>query len=113
MHRLNKYRAFDNVLQKFLTLEETNAYPLEALLIPGTITFTQFTGFKDKKKNEIYEGDIVDDGEKAWRILFSEGTFVGWGPGRWRPLRQFIGHGTAYIEIVGNCFENPRIEVCR
>ena len=74
----------------------------------------QFTGLKDKQGKEIYEGDIVHD------EVFDEICEIGFGQcscgmgdeyGAWgfylkRKKYNSLLDDSAYIEIIGNIFEN-------
>lgn len=87
------------------------------------LIFQQFTGLKDSKNKEIYEGDIikyiyasfdsffeVNRGE----IQFLEGSFVSFDkdepgdpPGRYDIF--FDKYTFRDLEIIGNIFENPEL----
>lgn len=70
----------------------------------------QYTGLKDMKGKEIYEGDIVIHHSKMCKIIFNveEARFV---------LRDdefeleipFTNNNNKRMEIVGNIYENPEL----
>lgn len=108
MKRVMKFRAYDTVLKRMLTPEEVENYPLAALEISKTVIFDEYAGYSDSDKKEIYEHDFIEtkEGERL-KVIFSEGTFVAYRPGQWRPMRMFAGHGAFYAKVIGNCHENP------
>ena len=90
----------------------------------------QYTGLKDKKGKEIYEGDIVikttPDNDDFGEDSISEPVEVIWIMHKWmftdkkyRPMGK--GHWThyaslsscvelgSYFEIIGNIYENPEL----
>jgi uncharacterized phage protein (TIGR01671 family) len=79
----------------------------------------QYTGLKDKKGNEIYEGDIVISenkislGEDAWEIIFEKGAFMIKRENEYIPLYQIGTKNTILeddkIKIIGNIYENPEL----
>jgi uncharacterized phage protein (TIGR01671 family) len=67
----------------------------------------QYTGLKDKKNKEIYEGDLVefedqDDiaPESSWiaAIQFKDGCFVPW-----------LSLESRTVKVIGNIYENPEL----
>ena len=63
-------------------------------------TIGQFTGFYDKNKKEIYEGDIIKGLCRNWVVFFQEGLFK-------TKVGQYLLEGE--FEIIGNIHENPEL----
>lgn len=67
------------------------------------VKLMQYTGLKDKNGKEIYEGDIITDGQGDKRtIVFRNGWFCAE-----YPSGQLYMPSEMYREIIGNIYENP------
>lgn len=75
----------------------------KGILVPvADSVIMQFSGCWDHNDNPVYEGDVLLAYEKNWKVVFNEGAFVAWGPGRYRAIRMMW-----MPKIIGNMFENP------
>ena len=67
-------------------------------------TVGQFTGLKDKRDKEIFEGDVV---EGLSLRNFKVKEVVNWDKFQWFP---FAGHwGLRDFEVIGNIYSNPEL----
>ena len=71
------------------------------------VVFLQYTGLKDSKGKEIYEGDILLTDKAGWKakVVFSASAFI---------LLDSSGRFSAEpdwdkCEIIGNIYENPEL----
>lgn len=65
----------------------------------------QYTGFIDKNKIDIYEGDIIKDKHnQIWEIIYDEGCFTGMGDDEYFHIWIIDTP-----EIIGNIHENPEL----
>ena len=76
------------------------------------IKLTQYTGLKDMKGKEIYEGDILFEsfGEKYYKVVFENGSFRAEFEGDFEEhsfdLIDVVAQG---CEVVGNIYENSEL----
>ena len=80
-------------------------------------TVCQFTGMKDCKDNEVWEGDILQDVDYdyiKYVIIFGEGTFLARKEGHYTgiPLHECVGSlgndVITYAKVVGNKFDKEK-----
>jgi uncharacterized phage protein (TIGR01671 family) len=130
MKREIKFRAWDNY--------QNCMYDWNDLNLPSSMTFIdycngknhyiklmQYTGLKDKNGVEIYEGDVLLDGEHTFRVYDTTGGFTikasVWRKDLkdavhsdlliWEPLTdaQLQSYIKQSCEIIGNIHENPEL----
>lgn len=73
----------------------------------GIDILLQYTGLKDMREKEIYEGDILFEsfGEEYFKVVFKDGSFRLKTGGCSLPLKEY-----AHIcEVVGNIYKNPEL----
>ncbi|OFW04370.1 MAG: hypothetical protein A3I61_11110 [Acidobacteria bacterium RIFCSPLOWO2_02_FULL_68_18] len=71
----------------------------------------QFTGFKDTKSVEIFEGDIVNKEDILYQIQMKDGTWELTAlPDDQYPGFDFpVAHWCERVAVVGNLHENPEL----
>ena len=76
------------------------------------IELMQYTGLKDKNNKEIYEGDVLSNGndEKPYKVIFENGSFRAEFEGDFEEhsfdLIDVVAQG---CELVGNIYESPEL----
>lgn len=84
------------------------------------IVLMQSTGLKDKNGKEIFEGDIVTDGDVTSDIKYHQtlgfymigkyGFSVPFGQGvDVEYFEEFADHVSKIFEVIGNIYENPEL----
>jgi len=100
-----KFRAWDGLRMTLTGISFSNS--TGSVLIPPRWILMQYTGLKDKKGKEIYEGDIVK-GKFMYKVEW-------YHLGRWYviPLsnRGFCHTPDIWneYEVIGNIYENPEL----
>lgn len=127
MNREIKFRAWDNLQNKFLfpypdgfdILGETTCFDLIGQQLKAftpnkttlerlnDVEITQFTGLKDKNGKEIYEGDIVVYGnDEPQEVVFKNQQFcISFEDYGEVTLRVFDDQNK--WRVIGNIYENP------
>ena len=104
-----KFRIWDINARKWL-----KSFNIDLLDIPkfNLAEVNQYIGLKDKNEKEIYEGDILSDGnnDKPYKVIFENGSFRAEFEGDFEEysfdLIDVVAQG---CEIVGNIYENPEL----
>lgn len=117
MNREIKFRAWDieeNEMLSDVSIQDDTWDMLNEFLKykRDELIFSQFTGLFDKNGVEIYEKDLVDDGngmgigivefiDSAYRVNYKNG-FAKW-------FFDYLKNERVHIEVVGNTYENPEL----
>ena len=100
-----KFRAWDKINKMWLKRFNVNLLNIGDL---SNVEIMQYTGLKDIAGDEIYEGDIVKDVSDGilGYIEYSDGGFVV----IYDDIAEKLNTDeSAYLEVVGNIFENPEL----
>jgi len=109
MSREIKFRAWDEFYRKFVFhgdgLEDMEAF--WRIVKHGSearrdVPIMQFTGLHDKNGKEIYEGDIVREGNRVMAVEWKA------GPAPWEPTLNYYDDPEDF-EVIGNIYENPQL----
>lgn len=98
-----KYRAWNSEtkeIEVFNTYEEISELFLVLSADDGFYSIMQSTGLKDKNGKEIFEGDIITNGQNVMFIADCA------------DLAEFeadVKEIEDFIEIIGNIYENPEL----
>lgn len=115
-----KFRAWDKINKEMFNVESINFQ--ERRVYRDVVSYRdfndieliQYTGLKDKNEKEIYEGDILSNGnnEKPYKVIFENGSYRAEFEGDFDEysfdLIDIVAQG---CEVVGNIYENPELMV--
>ncbi len=111
MQRIIKFRVWD---KRFPVMNYSNQYSSLAGFFSDFEKFEvmQYTGLKDSKGKEIYEGDIVNDGERIIAVCWSD-KFASFclDSRRWM-FTHFFAEAVdpeKDCEVIGNIYENSEL----
>ena len=104
-----KFRIWDINARKWL-----KSFNIDLLDIPkfNLAEVNQYTGLKDKNNKEIYEGDVLSNGndEKPYKVIFENGSFRAEFEGDFEEYSFYLIDIVAqHCEIVGNIYQNPEL----
>lgn len=101
-NRIYKFRAWDKDKKVIIGWDYICNIGIDHFFDNRGIELMQYTGLKDKKNVEIYEGDIVSSDK-----MFGE---VVWGyQASWGIHGKVIEKDWDKCEVIGNVFENPEL----
>ena len=108
-----KFRAWDKLNKEMINFESINFQ--ERRVYKDTVSYRkfndielmQYTGLKDMKGKEFYEGDILFEsfGEEYSKIVFDNGSFRAEVDECSLDLEDYSN----ICEVVGNIYENPEL----
>lgn len=103
-----KFRAYSSISEGFI--EPIVIDGLTGRLVDGNATLSQFTGLKDVKGKEIYEGDkILLNSQVPLIVEYRDDCFVmvdEYGK-MYAALSYGIINNRHTVEVTGNIFESP------
>jgi hypothetical protein len=74
------------------------------------VSLSQSTGLKDGKGVDIYEGDVVSDGQVTYAVEFKDGEFYLKNLSRGMNLRMHSVSNVLFSpEVIDNIYDNPEI----
>lgn len=121
-----KFRAWDKtskIMVDVINLDLQGGNFITTMITPGKPTeqwtntndmleLMQYTGLKDKNGKEIYEGDVLKQGEKLAPcyvdFYLNKAQYRLARKNLWAGL-AFTEKSTAKIEVIGNLYENPEL----
>lgn len=84
----------------------------EWYLMGGGVELMRFTGLKDRNGVDIYEGDIIKDGDQNCEVVFGKKA-LGFGyhfqyKTNWNTVNKFYRLNSK-LEVIGNIYETPEL----
>ena len=101
-----RFRAFSLETKKMQNWDFINDVKnIHKLLSLSHVVVMQFTGLKDYKGKEIYEGDIILGYTRPHTVIWYDGAFYLSHKNSSIRLSRTCGK----IEIIGNIYQNPEL----
>lgn len=72
-------------------------------------TIGQFTGLLDKNGKEIYEGDILNNGQRNYLVCWNEERGAWWLKNKDLIYTQPLGFLSTELFIIGSIHDNPEL----
>lgn len=69
----------------------------------------QFTGLLDKNGKEIWEGDVLSDGESRMAVKFENGAFIFDDDMYEDRNGDNVASWNSHFEVIGNIYSNPEL----
>ena len=107
--RAIKFRAFDNDKKEMITVFDSDKTDKAIALFmnDSQLDLMQYTGLKDSKGIEIYEGDILNVEGDIMEVVFTDAAFKPYA--HKKKAYHFMIHIQKYCEVVGNIYENKEL----
>jgi uncharacterized phage protein (TIGR01671 family) len=124
-HREIKFRLWDFEKKKMIypSLSHNEKYVLQLnceymgkfngkTYDPVKIPKMQFTGMLDKEGKEIFEGDIINLGDRCYKIVYSNNTasFMRETLSAWLTYSLNEKECREDFEVIGNIYQNPEFQ---
>ena len=103
-----KFRRYDDYEFVFFDLVDFRKYD-ETPFVVQKYPIEQYTGLKDKNGKEIYEGDIMNDGNHICKIKWSEHFTAFEALNEDEGYESNVWFEAKYGEVIGNVHENPEL----
>ena len=113
-NRIYKFRAWDKDMKKMRY--DIDTYTIKFMMEKEQWIPMQFTGLFDKKGNEIYEGDFLEEYNSTKKRYFY--FFIEYNSGGFENNGENIGFNIYHnpetkivdAKIIGNIYENPELK---